>query len=168
MKRIAPRAACAVMAAASFLSPPQAMSETVTYKYDPLGRVIAACYGTQNKHMAFSYDAAGNRTNAAVAASCLNVAPVAYNDGGGGPHQVYETVTINAVANDIDTDGDALTITSASCQSSGCSVTFSVSHLFVLGTSAGPKDVTYDIADGNGGTDQASANVIFTDDCPLC
>lgn len=148
---------------------PSVNAETVTYKFDALGRVVAACYGTQAKHLAFSYDAAGNRSTVAGAGSCANQAPVALNDSVTGSFYHFDIVDVFVLTNDGDPDGNPLTVTGASCVSSGCSVTYTATKVSIMGTTNGTKSVTYTISDGNGGTAQATASAgSFTDPCPLC
>lgn len=158
----------ALMAVCLFAAP-QASAETVTYKYDGLGRVIAACYGTQAKHIAFAYDAAGNRTSVAGAGSCANQAPIALNDSVSGSYFYFDIVDVPVLVNDGDPDGNPLTVTGATCVSSGCTVTITSTTVRIMGTTSGTKTVTYTISDGNGGTAQASASAgSFQDPCPLC
>lgn len=145
-------------------------AETITYKYDGVGRVIAACYGTQNKHYAFHYDDAGNRTKVVGAGSCFNTNPIAMNDNVSGSYFYYDVVDVFVLTNDSDPDGDTITVTGASCVSSGCSVTYTSTKISVMGYDpSGTKTISYTISDGNGGTASASATVgSFQDPCPFC
>lgn len=131
--------------------------------------MVAAFYGTQAKHLAFSYDDAGNRTTVAGAGLCANQAPIALNDSVSGSYYYFDIVDVPVLANDGDPDGDTLTVTGASCISSGCSVTTTSTSVRIMGTTSGTKSVTYTISDGKGGTAQATAFAgSFQDPCPLC
>ncbi len=169
----------------SSVAPSHALDD-ITYEYDAVGRLMCAIYtGTANKTLKYTYDDAGNRTKYEVitgTASCItgggstsggsttsggsstsgggsNSPPNAVNDTHMGSYDVFEAVLVSVLANDSDPDGDALTITSASCISGGCFVSIVGSQLSVFGTSAGDKSVSYTISDGNGGTDTATALV---------
>jgi len=156
-------------ATAAVLTSTDIAAETITYKFDPLGRLTAECYATQAKHIAYSYDAAGNRTSVVGAGSCANQPPVALDDVVTGTWDLMDGPTVSVLANDGDPDGNALTVTAASCVSSGCAVSFTATTVTIVGNTHGSKTATYTISDGNGGTDQGSLTAsTFIDNCPLC
>lgn len=139
-------------------------AQTTAYSYDALGRVATVCFVESSRLITYSYDDAGNRTAiATTGTSCAggtvpppNQPPVANSDVKWGSYHVNDWVRVNVLANDSDPDGDPLTITAASCISSGCTVTIHGDSLEVTGTSTGEKDITYTISDGRGGTDTST------------
>lgn len=152
---------------------PVLATDTINYQYDELGRLVAACHSDQSKETTFSFDAAGNRTAVVQASSCSGAAPanglpVANDDASSGVYAVYSGVNVYVRANDSDPDGHTLTVTQASCISSGCTVSIQGggTHIYVVGTTAGGKDLTYTISDGNGGTAVGSVYVgLFEEMC---
>lgn len=77
-----------------------------------------------------------------------------------------QNITINPLTNDTDSDGDTLTITSASVTSGTGSVSVlsgntSLSYTAVAGNS-GSAVVTYNIADGTGGTASSTVTITVT------
>lgn len=99
-----------------------------------------------------------------------NASPVAVNDVVNGTYTVFETVPVYVLTNDSDADNDALTITNASCESTGCIVSVvGGQYLNVTGTTPIFKVVRYWISDGHGGTATATATVSeFFDEDPGC
>ncbi|HEU0225847.1 MAG TPA: Calx-beta domain-containing protein [Steroidobacteraceae bacterium] len=99
-----------------------------------------------------------------------NAAPVANNDEHWGTYTVFQTATVYVLPNDVDPDGDPLTITNAVCESSGCLVSVvSGQYLEVTGTTPIFKIVRYWISDGQGGTANATVQVAeFFEEDPNC
>lgn len=106
-----------------------------------------------------------------------NAPPSATNDVAGDIYYIYQQVPVYVLPNDGDPDGDALTVTSASCESgSGCFVyVVNGQYLQVTSTSAPGPGIYYDvvvrywISDGQGGTANATATVgQFLDESPGC
>ncbi len=141
-------------------------AETTVYDYDALGRVAKVCFVETARLITYNYDAAGNRTSVATTGTSCgtpppppNQPPVAVNDTKTASLIVHNKVQVNVLSNDSDPDGDPLTITGASCVSSGCSVSISSNKLNITGTTVGDKVVSYTISDGRGGTDSATVTV---------
>lgn len=88
-----------------------------------------------------------------------NTAPVANNDA----FNVTAGLTgvLTPLTNDTDADSDPLTITSASANDTGATVTISGggTSLDYFNPAAGSDTVTYAISDGNGGSDTATINI---------
>lgn len=97
-----------------------------------------------------------------------NGPPNAVNDSLSGTWFVFGTVTANVLANDSDPDDDPLTITSATCTTTGCVAGLDGSSIWVVGTTPGTKQVTYTISDGQGGADSAVLTVIEFIQVPGC
>ncbi len=145
--------------------------ETVYYGYDGLGRVTSVCYVESAKRVTYSYDASGNRTakvTASTACGPPNQPPQAVDDVRSGTFYNFDTVIVDVLLNDSDPEGDPLTITSASCVSSGCIVVIDAGKLSIIGTTSGNKIVTYSISDGRGGTDSAMVTVAGFQPAPGC
>lgn len=145
--------------------------ETIYYGYDGLGRVTSVCYVESAKLVTYSYDAAGNRTASVTAStSCgaANQPPQAVDDVKSGTFYNFDTVVVDVLLNDSDPDGDPLTITSATCVTSGCIVLIEANKLSITGTTSGNKIVTYTISDGNGGSDTAMVTVAEFQPAPGC
>ena len=86
-----------------------------------------------------------------------NTAPVASNDSASTAENT--AVTISALGNDYDADGDSLTITgtsgvNGSAHVSGGNITYTPNTAYT-----GTETFTYTISDGNGGTDSATITV---------
>lgn len=118
-----------------------------------------------------------NPTNGAVIQTAqasgtinANAAPVAVNDEVWGTYTVFETVPVYVLTNDVDADGDLLTITNAVCESAGCAVSVvNGQYLMVTGTTPIYKVVRYWISDGQGGTANATVMVAeFFEEDPDC
>ena len=93
----------------------------------------------------------------------LNYAPVAVNDSASTPRET--AVTINVLENDSDSNGDTLTVISATSAQGGTiiinpdqSITYLPADNFI-----GTDTVTYEISDGNGGTASATITINVTD-----
>lgn len=159
-------AACAVFAS----SLAGLAGETVRYRYDSFGRLRSACYIEVGKLVTYSYDAAGNRTATVTTASnCpANGAPRAVDDQISGSFDLYVFVTVYPLVNDTDAEGDALSITSASCITGGCGVTVLGSRLEIHGTTPGTKSVSYTIADGHGGISTGVVTISSFEDPTSC
>lgn len=100
-----------------------------------------------------------------------NNPPNAVNDTVTGGYIVYDWVNAYVRNNDSDPEGHTLTVTAASCVSSGCTVSIAGgTHIKVRGTTVGNKTVNYTVSDGFGGTDTAQATVGYFDNdpCPFC
>ncbi len=90
----------------------------------------------------------------------LNRGPAAVNDNVSAA--CGTTTVINALANDTDADGDALSITNVSAPGKGTAVISGNKINYtpaVAGCSAGADTFTYTISDGKGGTSTATVNV---------
>jgi len=160
-KRASSRILLAALLGLVTLAAPKAQ-ETVYYDYDVRGRLVATCFVEAGTLIAYSYDAAGNRSSVVTentACGTSNQPPQAFNDSVSGDFSTFDTVVVDAIANDTDPDDDSLTITDAVCVTGGCLVFISDNKLSITGTTAGTKSVTYTISDGRGGTDSASATV---------
>lgn len=163
-------------ATAAALAGAAAASETVTYSYDALGRLVAvATSGGPNDgvDVGTSYDPAGNRCHHVVAAGggaqpCPappppppppNQPPVTVADSGS--QQRCSTGIYNVTANDSDPDGDLpLTVTAVS--GPGYSVHSPSEVQFVSGNSTGPKTGTYTVQDTRGATADGTITVTVT------
>ena len=150
--------------AALMLAAPPGLADQ-TYEYDALGRVIKVTDTATGKTITYNYDAAGNRTT--VVAAQPNTAPVAVNDSA--TADLLFNTTIYPLNNDTDADSDPLTITTWS-EPSGTSVSYnSTTKAMTLGGfETGNYTVTYDISDGNGGTDQGSIALTITEPFGYC
>ena len=156
-------------------------SETVTYSYDSLGRLVgASTTGTVNNGLTVStsYDPAGNRCGYGVigasgsgggtAGSCPvapsgNQSPVAVNDSGSMTRCLDKTFAV--LANDSDPDGN---LPLALVSVSGASVrgTPSISGTgiqFTPNDVNGTATVTYVMRDSLGATDSATLTIAITD-----
>ena len=127
-----------------------------TFTYTP----HANFFGTDS----FQYtldDGHGGTDNAAVSITVapVNDTPDAVND----THSMNEdtVATINVLANDLDVDGDTLSVTAVGAAAHG-SVAINADNTLKYTPSAnffGTDSFTYTIDDGNGGTDTATVNV---------
>lgn len=173
----AKKVAAGIFLATSSLAPTVSVqaSETATFTYDALGRLIATSRsGSINNGAAtsISYDAAGNRSNYSASGagptappppppSASNTAPTANID--------YLAVSewaadsINVIANDTDADGDyPLTLISVSAPGGGASYYASVESGTTVawgGSSAGTFDVIYTVRDSRGATSTGTLRV---------
>lgn len=94
-----------------------------------------------------------------------NTPPVANQDLLNGSFEIMTSAVVSVLANDSDPDGDALSITAASCVSSGCEVEIIGADLFVIGTMAGPKLINYTITDARGASASSTATIYSFYDC---
>jgi hypothetical protein len=158
---------------AVFMAAGAGAQETVSYKYDALGRLVQTTVsgGASNGHAtSVGYDPAGNRCTYAVTGvggaaplppptPCTpatspppsNNPPVANNNGG--TQQVCATAYYDVLANDTDPDGDyPLSLVSVTNSSGG---TFAISNgtiEFTSTGSVGQKATTYTVRDSRGAT----------------
>src|SRR5438067_2590581 len=127
-------------ALASFgATPAGAMTETVTYRYDALGRLVAtSSSGSVNNGLAtgIAYDPAGNRSAYSVTGGPVpNRPPVAVADAvATGPCGV---VGVNVLDNDSDPDGDPLTLVAVTGATLGAAYAVSPSIEYHAGTQLG-------------------------------
>ncbi len=128
------------------------------YKYDALGRLIRVEL-PDSTNIDYVLDAAGNRVQKKVSQDPPNNPPVAVNDSAYATG-IWQPVTVNAVANDTDPDGDTLEITSVGSPWNGTTTLLNPTQIRVTGTSPGTATFSYTVSDGNGGTDIGS--VTFT------
>ncbi|MEM9572724.1 MAG: Ig-like domain-containing protein [Pseudomonadota bacterium] len=133
-------------------APLAATSDTTTYTYDSLGRLVDVEYD-DGSSTGYQYDAAGNRT-AITSGAGANSPPVAVDDGynlaAGSTH------SLNVRSNDTDPDGDTILITSSQ---QGTITGGGTAILYTAPTSSGFHLFDYTISDGNGGTDTGSVAV---------
>lgn len=127
--------------------------------------------GSRSMYVNLSNPTNGASIDTAQATGVINARPnsppVAVNDSHYGIYYVFQSVPVYVRANDYDPDGDPITITSATCLSTGCSVSVvNGQYLMVTGTTPISKQVRYWISDGRGGTANAVATVaeFFTGD----
>ena len=138
-----------------------------TYTFEP-----AEDYTGEDVPMSFT---ASDGTSSASATAIIDVTPV--NDGPVAADDAAGTdedssVNIDVLANDTDVDGDTLVVTGATVTSGEGSVTVEAdgSLTYDPGTSYNGLDdgetatveISYDISDGQGGTDTATATVTVT------
>jgi hypothetical protein len=150
-----------------------AASETKTYGYDVLGRLVSVGVsgGASNGvSVSTAFDPAGNRTNYAVATPTpsptptptptpTNSPPVANPDNAGSMGKCTAK-TVNVTANDTDPNGDALTVISASATGDMAASVISASSVQIdSGTTAGAKTISYTISDGHGGSASSTISV---------
>jgi len=134
-------------------------SGTVTYTYDPLGRLTSAADSTDLTCISYYYDAAGNRTQ------LLSTGP-------GTP--VANNASITTAANTpvtFDPRVDArspscypLTITSVTAPNHGTAVVINSGTAVTYTPAAnytGPDNFNYTVSDGHGGTASATISVSF-------
>lgn len=161
-------------AGALALSGPGNASETVTYTYDELGRLVAvATSGGPNDALAVSttYDPAGNRTNYAVSTGGTppspppptNNPPVTVNDTGS--QQRCSMATYNVLANDSDPEGD-YPLSLVSVTGGGFSVLSSTTIQYTSGSPTGNRTGTYTVQDSKGAT--ATGKLIVTVSGGVC
>ena len=110
-------------------------------------------------------DGNGGTSAAVIAILVTNRAPVAVNDSGSTPKNV--AVTIPALANDSDPDGDALTIISVS-PTNGAAIISGTNVVFTPATNfLGTATIGYRITDGFGGTNSALITINVTNRPPV-
>lgn len=146
-------------------------SETVTYSYDELGRLVASTVsGGPNNTIgtATCFDPAGNRTRYTVGAgvtSCgsppppTNTPPVAVNDSSSG--LCNATKIVNVLANDSDPDGHTpLSLVSVTPGSTTDASIYSSTSLTVTGWVRGTEYIYYVVRDSLGAT--ATGRLTYT------
>jgi hypothetical protein len=154
-------------------------SETITYSYDALGRLIKVSRaGTVNNgaNACYNYDPANNRTNvnSAPNANCTsggggggggggNQPPVAVPDSGS--QATCSTGTWNVIANDTDPEGDyPLTLTTVS--GIGFSRANSTDIQFTSGAGTGNKFASYTVTDSRGASSDGTLTInVFQAGC---
>jgi hypothetical protein len=168
------------------LEGPGQASETVTYAYDALGRLVAvATTGTVNNGLSVStaYDPAGNRLSYSVAGSGGtppptpptppptppppppppgNQSPVAVNDSGGMNRCTAAQFAV--LSNDYDPDGNT-PLALVSVAGGGTKGTPSISGtniLFAPNGINGPASVSYTMRDALGATATATLTITIT------
>jgi uncharacterized repeat protein (TIGR01451 family) len=110
-------------------------------------------------------DGFGGTNFALITVTVTNRAPVANNDA---TNTVLNTaVTINALANDTDPDGDALTIISVSATNGTATFTATTVTFTPATNSLATGTVAYTIIDGFGGTNSALITVSVTNRPPV-
>ncbi|WP_188476525.1 Ig-like domain-containing protein, partial [Primorskyibacter flagellatus] len=105
-------------------------------------------------------DGNGNTDTATVTVTVnpVNDAPVAADDAASTPEDT--AVTINVLGNDMDVDGDPLTITNVSTPANGTATIVGGQIVYTPNPDFNGTDtITYTISDGNGGTDTATVTV---------
>lgn len=147
-------AKCLLGAIALTILPVLPSSASTTYVYDNLGRVWTVTYDN-GLQIVYSYDTAGNRTSV-VTQTGTNRPPQANND--------YVAVVTNTqtpsfypLANDVDPDGDALSITALGATTQGGTTTLTgnaVKYTPPVTTPPfqGLDTFAYTISDGHGHT----------------
>ena len=130
--------------------------DTVSYRYDALGRLKSVIYGN-GRAIQYSYDATGNRTTRVV--SVPNMPPVAVDDTV--VFDIFETAYVYPLTNDTDPDEDLLTVTDYSSNSLASTVIYNeaLKRFSITSTLGGSFSVSYTISDGRGGTDTAIIRV---------
>jgi YD repeat-containing protein len=147
-----------------------AASETTSYSYDALGRLVAvATAGGPNDGLAVAtaYDPAGNRSSYSVGGGTPppppppppppgNQPPTPAADSGS--QERCTTAVYDVAANDTDPDGD-YPLTVVSVTGAGFSVASASSVQFVSGSTTGAKVGTYTVQDSRGATATATLTV---------
>lgn len=148
------RSFCIWIAAGCLLSTPVLARDTL-YTYDALGRLVRV-QRTGIDATGYAYDAADSRVNKVVA---VPGAPVATNDLLTVP--AGTSSVLNPLANDLDADGNTLTLTAATSGAHGSATVLSATQITYVAQAgyAGADTFTYTISDG---TSTASATVYVT------
>lgn len=138
-------------------------SETVTYTYDALGRLISTeSSGPPNNGLSVSivYDPTGNRGNYSISGSVANIAPIATDDSA--VTTQCEMTSVNVMNNDSDADGNMpLSIVSASYDGALGAVSISGDHIdFTPNYNTGTAIVNYIIMDSRGSTAHGAINIL--------
>ena len=135
---------------------------TVSYTYDEIGRVTSITYD-DGKRVAYSYDAAGNRTQHVVV-QLVNSLPIAVNDWADIDLWSGSGLIVYPLANDSDPDLDILAITSvttpglgtATIGGGGTTITYAYTAFSTLPDF---DSFSYVVSDGRGGTASATVSV---------
>ena len=162
----------AILIVAAGLSGANAQSVTITYEYDPIGR-LTEVDNSANGVRTYAYDDAHNRTSLTVsgAGPSSAMAPRRSKLSGGGEGNrapIAEEVTISAVPSStilrhvtslaIDPNGDPLVfeiVSDGTLENAGATWRFRAPE------SAGQTNrMTYTVTDGKGGTSTGTVNVI--------
>ena len=149
-------------------------SETVTYTYDALGRLIAvSTSGGPNNGQAVGtcYDPAGNRTTYSVATGAPP-APCAPPPSNQPPTTVADSLSVvscgsgtrTVLANDSDPEGHyPLSLVSVTQGTKGAAVIVSSTTIeYSAGPATGPDTITYTVQDSLGATSNGTLNVSVT------
>ena len=137
-----------------------AHADNVTYTYDALGRLATATYvdGGVTYNIAYSYDAAGNRTQV-VNGGAVNGSPTAVADSISTTQNA--AVTFDPRTNDSDPAGDPLTISAKTNGAHGAVTINGGASLTYTPTTgySGSDSFSYTIHDGRGGYGTANVSV---------
>ena len=99
------------------------------------------------------------------APASTNTAPVAANDSGA--TTANQPITFSPLANDVDADGDTLTITAVGAPAHGAAVQAGSQIVYTPASGyTGSDSFTYTISDGHGGTSTATISVTVTPAVP--
>lgn len=138
------------------------------FVYDALGRVVEATYENGVK-FTYAYDANGNRTTSSVTSgqtpTCpdpggygVNNAPSAAGDSTTARPTIAKSIDVRA--NDIDTDGDPLTISAVTTPAKGSAVIANGKIDYTANAGAtGTDSFSYTIIDGRGGSATATVSI---------
>ncbi|MBB1279878.1 Ig-like domain-containing protein [Pseudoalteromonas sp. SR41-1] len=109
-----------------------------------------------------------NTATVAVTITAVNDAPVANNDTATMAEDAAP-ILINVLANDTDSDGDSLVISSASADIGSASVVGDQIQYTPAANTNGLATVTYTVSDNNGGTNTATVAITITEvnDAPV-
>ncbi|MBB1442409.1 Ig-like domain-containing protein [Pseudoalteromonas sp. SG43-3] len=109
-----------------------------------------------------------NTATVAVTITAVNDAPVANNDTATMAEDAAP-ILINVLANDTDSDGDSLVISSASADIGSASVVGDQIQYTPAANTNGLATVTYTVSDNNGGTNTATVAITITEvnDAPI-
>ncbi len=132
-----------------------------TVTYDPTGSAALQALGVVDSITYTISDGNGGFDTATVSGAVIgeNDGPVANDDG---PASTTEDTPVNiaVLANDTDIDGDALTVNQAAAANGTVVIEVDGSLTYTPDANfSGNDTVTYEISDGNGGTDTASVTV---------
>ncbi|MFN3806516.1 Ig-like domain-containing protein [Asticcacaulis sp.] len=149
-------------AATVFLSgnlAPSALAQSTSYQYDALGRVVQVTF-PNGSTVVYAYDSAGNRTQVTRTRG-TNGVPSAVTDSVTTSYQT--AVTISPLANDVDPDGDTITLTGVGTPAHGtASVSGSQVTYTPAGGYSGSDTFSYTISDGFGGTATGQISVVVS------
>ncbi|WP_417529127.1 retention module-containing protein [Marinomonas shanghaiensis] len=140
-----------------------------SYTYQVTASVDKIPAGAQETFSYMIQDSDGSASSATLSINVgTNAAPVAQNDAFTGEMaQGLEISVTSLLANDTDTDGDTLTVTSVSNAQNGYAYLNSEGNVVFTPVSGftGTASFNYTVSDGNGGKDTATATInIVADD----